>query len=100
MTPLTVSNPQRATGDLTPAFAAAVVATAVDGRGWIGLLLGEELVATLSAGPAGAASLASVAQPALDAAAAALGLTGRGRPVAARSRRSPPASAPSSSSRP
>ena len=75
VTPLTVSNPQRATGDLTPAFAAAVVATAVDGRGWIGLLLGEELVATLSAGPAGAASLASVAQPALDDAAAALGLT-------------------------
>ena len=75
VTPLTVTNPQRATGDLTPAFEAAVVATAVDGRGWIGLLLGDELVATLSAGPAGAASIAAVAQPALDAAAAAVGLT-------------------------
>ena len=74
VTPLTVNNPQRATGDLTPAFAAAVVATAVDGRGWIGLLLGDELVNTLSAGPAGAANIASVVQPALDDAAAVLGL--------------------------
>ena len=72
--PLTASAAQPGTEHVTGLFAGAAIAEltgAVTGR--LGVLVGEELVAALSASPLGGLDLSAATQPALDAAAAVLG---------------------------
>ncbi|MBZ5735193.1 flagellar motor switch protein FliN [Nocardioides sp. TRM66260-LWL] len=72
--PLAAGDPQPGTEHVTGLFAGAAVADltgAVTGR--IAVLVGEELVAALKSSPMGGLDLAAAVQPALDAAASALG---------------------------
>jgi len=71
--PLTALEPQPATDAVTAAFAGAAVAELVDGSGRIAVLVGRELVDALAGSPLGGLDLAAAVQPALDAAATALG---------------------------
>lgn len=67
-------NPQPGTEHVTSLFSAAVVADlggAISGR--VGVLVADELTSALSSSPMGQLDLAAAVQPALDAAAAALG---------------------------
>jgi flagellar motor switch protein FliN/FliY len=81
---LECGTPQPGTEHVTAIFASAVIADlggAVSGR--VGVLVSEELTAALSSSPMGQLDLAAAVQPALDAAAAALGGTAQaGRTVA------------------
>ena len=81
---LECGTPQPGTEHVTAIFAWAVIADlggAVSGR--VGVLVSEELTAALSSSPMGQLDLAAAVQPALDAAAAALGGTAQaGRTVA------------------
>lgn len=71
--PLAALDPQPATEAVTSTFAGAAVAELVDGSGRLAVLVGRELVDALSGSPLGGLDLAAAVQPALDAAAAALG---------------------------
>ena len=67
-------NPQPGTEHVTSLFSAAVVADLggpISGR--VGVLVADELTSALSSSPMGQLDLAAAVQPALDAAAAALG---------------------------
>lgn len=73
---LECGTPQPGTEHVTAIFASAVVADlggAISGR--VGVLVADELTAALSSSPMGELDLAAAVQPALDAAAAALGGT-------------------------
>ncbi|MFS3127108.1 flagellar motor switch protein FliN [Nocardioides sp. Bht2] len=74
--PLTVAPPQPGTEHVASAFAGAVIAEVSGSRtGAIALLVGADLVNALAASPLGGLDLAAATQPALDAAAASLGLS-------------------------
>lgn len=81
---LECGTPQPGTEHVTAIFASAVIADlggAISGR--VGVLVSEELTAALSSSPMGQLDLAAAVQPALDAAAVALGGTAQaGRTVA------------------
>ena len=81
---LECGTPQPGTEHVTAIFASAVIADlggAISGR--VGVLVADELVAALSSSPMGELDLAAAVQPALDAAAGALGGTAQaGRTVA------------------
>lgn len=82
--PLTPGQAQPGTERLSDGFAGAVVASLEGpGRGRIGVLVGDELVATLAGSPLGGLDLAAVAQPALDAIASLLGSTAQAATVPA-----------------
>lgn len=75
-TPLTVAPPQPGTEHVAQAFAGAVIAEVTGNRaGALALLVGTDLVNALAASPLGGLDLAAATQPAVDAAAAALGLS-------------------------
>ncbi len=74
--PLSAAGAQPGTDQVTAAFAGAAVADLESG-GLIAVLVGEELVQALAASPLGGLDLAAATQPALDAAAAALGTTAK-----------------------
>ena len=76
--PLTAAGAQPGNEHVTAAFSGAAVAE-VDGArpGRIAVLVGEELTTALAASPIDGLDLAAVTQPALDAAAAVLGVTSR-----------------------
>lgn len=77
--PLVAGTPEPGVADLRAAFAGAGLAGAAlaeldgPGGGAVAVLVGSELVAALSGSPLGGLDLAAAVQPALDAAAAALG---------------------------
>jgi len=72
--PLAPGDPQPATEHVTALFAGAAVAGLSGGlSGRIAVLVGEDLVEALKSSPLGNLDLAAAVQPALDAAAAALG---------------------------
>jgi flagellar motor switch protein FliN/FliY len=76
--PLQASIPQPGSEHVTAAFAGAALVDlegAVTGR--LGVLVGEDLVSALSGSPMGDLDLAAAVQPALDAAAAALGTSAK-----------------------
>lgn len=74
--PLGPGDPQPATEHVTALFAGAAVATLGGGlTGRIAVLVGQDLVDALKSSPLGNLDLAAAVQPALDAAAAALGGT-------------------------
>jgi flagellar motor switch protein FliN/FliY len=76
---LTVAGVQTGTHHVTSAFQGAVVAQLSSGATTrIGILVGEELVAALAASPIPGLQLAHAVQPAIDAAAAALGTSAEG----------------------
>ena len=77
--PLTAGRPQTGTREAAAAFAGAAVADlggAVAGR--VAVLVGPELVAALAGSPLGGLDLGAAVQPAVDAAAASLGVTAQG----------------------
>lgn len=75
-TPLTVAPPQPGTEHVAAAFAGAVIAEVSGSRpGALAVLVGTDLVNALAASPLGGLDLAAATQPAVDAAAAALGLS-------------------------
>ena len=77
--PLTAGRPQTGTREAAAAFAGAAVADlggAVAGR--VAVLVGTELVAALAGSPLGGLDLGAAVQPAVDAAAASLGVTAQG----------------------
>lgn len=72
--PLTAMAPQAGTPHVTASFAgAALAALEGGGTGTVGVLVGAELVDALASSPLGELDLAAAVQPALDAAATALG---------------------------
>ncbi|MFC6288125.1 flagellar motor switch protein FliN [Nocardioides sp. GCM10027113] len=76
--PLTVAPAQQGTEHVTQTFAGAAIAELdLAGQPRIAVLVAEDLVAALASSPLGGLDLAAATQPALDAAAAALGTTAR-----------------------
>jgi flagellar motor switch protein FliN/FliY len=72
--PLMAAGAQPGNPHVTSAFAGAAVANLTGGTtGVVGVLVGADLVAALESSPIGGLDLAAAVQPALDAAAAALG---------------------------
>jgi flagellar motor switch protein FliN/FliY len=70
---LTALDPQAGTDHVVALFAGAAVADLVGMPGRLAVLVGEELVVALQGSPLGGLDLAAAVQPAIDAAAAALG---------------------------
>ncbi|HET9421698.1 MAG TPA: flagellar motor switch protein FliN [Nocardioides sp.] len=75
--PLSALDPQPATEAVTALFAGAAVTELVGGSGRIAILVGQELVDALAGSPLGGLDLDAAVQPALDAAAVALGASAR-----------------------
>ncbi|GAA2023250.1 flagellar motor switch protein FliN [Nocardioides kribbensis] len=74
--PLSAGDPQPGTEHVVGVFAGAAVADlSGPASGRVSVLVGEELVSALQASPLGGLDLGAAVQPALDAAAAALGAT-------------------------
>ncbi|MEO3935422.1 flagellar motor switch protein FliN [Dermatophilaceae bacterium Soc4.6] len=71
--PLNASSPQPGFEDLLPMFATGVVARVTGRAESIGVLVADDLVQALSSSPLPGLDIAAAVQPALDAAAAALG---------------------------
>ncbi len=72
-TPLNASTPQQGFEQLLPMFAVGVVARLTGRTESIGILVADELVEALASSPIPGLDLAAAVQPAIDAAAAALG---------------------------